>query len=88
MKIIKVLVSTLLSLIIVAVIFVGVLTVFEYKPKDVEELTIDNNQNRLVTLNESIKLMTFNIGYAGLGKDEDFILDGGKSGRPSSKSVV
>ncbi len=88
MKIIKVLVSILLSLIIVAVIFVGVLTVFEYKPKDVEELTIDNNQNRLVALNESIKLMTFNIGYAGLGENEDFILDGGKSGRPSNKSVV
>ena len=32
--------------------------------------------------------MTFNMGYASLGKDEDFVLDGGKSGRPNSKTIV
>jgi endonuclease/exonuclease/phosphatase family metal-dependent hydrolase len=88
MKIIKILGSILLLIIIIAIIFVGVLTAFEYKPNNVEEVIINNNQANLVELNTSIKLMTFNIGYAGLGKDEDFILDGGKSGRPSSKEVV
>jgi endonuclease/exonuclease/phosphatase family metal-dependent hydrolase len=88
MKIIKIIGSLVLTVIIVAVIFVGVLTVFEYKPDDIEELEVNNNQTGLVPLDESIKIMTFNIGYAGLGEDEDFILDGGKSGRPESKDVV
>jgi endonuclease/exonuclease/phosphatase family metal-dependent hydrolase len=32
--------------------------------------------------------MTFNIGYAGLGEDEDFVMDGGQKGRADSLSVV
>ena len=33
-------------------------------------------------------MMTFNIGYAGLGKDEDFVMDGGEKGRADSLEVV
>ncbi|MBN2268654.1 MAG: endonuclease/exonuclease/phosphatase family protein, partial [Acholeplasmataceae bacterium] len=40
------------------------------------------------SLDESIKVMTFNIGYAGLGAAEDFVMDGGTKGRPDSKEVV
>ncbi len=36
----------------------------------------------------SITLTIWNIGYAGLGKDSDFITDGGKSWLPPSKQTV
>lgn len=87
-KLIKVLIITILTIIIVAGVFVGVLTFYEYRPEDIETIEINDNQTEKVTLDQSLKVMTFNIGYAGLGADEDFVMDGGKNGRPSSKSVV
>jgi hypothetical protein len=87
-KLIKILIITLLSIVTIAGIFVGVLTFYEYKPEDIEIIDIVDNQTEQVALNQSLKVMTFNIGYAGLGADEDFVMDGGKNGRPSSKSIV
>lgn len=76
----------------VIVLFFGLLlaflTITEYRPEDIETLSVDNEQDRQVSQGERISLMTFNIGYAGLGRDEDFVLDGGEKGRPDSKEVV
>jgi len=88
MKILKVLSKIILALIIIAAIFVGTLTVFEYKPEDLESVEILNNQNDKINLDQVYQIMTFNIGYAGLGKDEDFVMDGGQKGRADSLSVV
>src|SRR5690554_4028802 len=88
MKIIKILSKIILSLIIIAILFVGILTLFEYRPKDLEEITITNNQTTKVQMDQVYQAMTFNIGYAGLGKDEDFVMDGGKKGRADDLSVV
>ncbi len=88
MKFLNILKRFLIVIILFAVLFVGTLTVFEYRPADVEVLSIDNNQNDLVQLNESLTLMTFNIGYAGLGENEDFVLDGGTNGIPENKDIV
>ncbi|MDO9629492.1 MAG: hypothetical protein Q7I99_06295 [Acholeplasmataceae bacterium] len=88
MKIFRLLIRLFIVLLLFIFIFIGTLTVFEYKPQDVEDLIVQNNQTKLVKLNDSMTFMTFNIGYAGLGKDEDFILDGGKNGIPKSKEVV
>ena len=88
MKIFKVLTKIILALIIIAGLFVGTLTVFEYRPKDLEEVNIANNQQDKINIDEIYQIMTFNIGYAGLGKDEDFVMDGGEKGRADSLSVV
>ncbi len=88
MKFLRVLSFVILSLIIAALLFVGILTLFEYKPKDLEVIPITNNQAVKVNTDEIYQVMTFNIGYAGLGKDEDFVMDGGKKGRADSLTVV
>jgi endonuclease/exonuclease/phosphatase family metal-dependent hydrolase len=88
MRILNILKRFLIVIILFAVIFVGTLTVFEYKPKDVENVIIENNQDVRVKLNESMTFMTFNIGYAGLGENEDFVLDGGTNGIPENKDIV
>jgi len=69
-------------------VFVAVLTVFEHRPEPLEDVEIVNNQTTTISLDESLTLMTFNIGYAGLGKAEDFVMDGGTKGRPDSKEDV
>ncbi|MGZ3215819.1 endonuclease/exonuclease/phosphatase family protein [Paracoccus sp. T5] len=35
-----------------------------------------------------LSVVTFNIGYAGMGRDADFVLDGGKQQRPRDKRLV
>lgn len=87
-KMLKIFTILILSIVIIAGIFVAVLTIYEYRPKKIEDITIHQNQESLIQLDEELTAMTFNIGYAGLGKDEDFVMDGGKKGRPSSRDVV
>lgn len=87
-KLIRVLVKIIMVLIILVVGFLGFLTATEYRPDKIEVLKVKNNQTSLVEKNTNYKVMTFNMGYASLGKDEDFVLDGGKSGRPNSKTIV
>lgn len=88
MKIIKWFLIVLLGIIVLAGLFVGVLTITEYRPEDVESVPIENNQTRTVSLDTEMTILTFNIGYAGLGENEDFVMDGGRKGIPDSKTVV
>lgn len=65
------------------VILFGTLT--DYNPEDIVEINIQN------TIEESapaeITIFDWNIGYAGLGKDEDFFMDGGEKAVPSKEHV-
>lgn len=88
MKALKIAVWVVLAVIASAIIFIGTLTVFEYRPAALEPIEIHNKQEGRVRIGNDYTMMTFNIGYAGLGKDEDFVMDGGKKGRPDSKPVV
>ncbi len=88
MKFLKVLLMGILSLVIILGVLLGILTLKEYKPALVEDLRIENNQNQTVKRLQEMKVMTFNIGYAGLGENEDFVMDGGKQGIPENKEVV
>lgn len=84
----KVVLGVVLALVLFVAIILGFFTIVEYNPKDVEPLTIKNNVETKVELDQDISVLTFNIGYAGLGKNEDFVLDGGTKSRPDSKDVV
>ncbi|GAB1482399.1 endonuclease subunit UvrC [Treponema sp.] len=88
MKALKISLWVLIGVIASAVIFFGTLTIFEYRPRALQAIAVDNNQANLVRIDTVYQVMTFNIGYAGLGKAEDFVMDGGRKGRPDSKSVV
>ena len=37
---------------------------------------------------DTVSILSWNIGYAGLGENEDFFMDGGEKVRPESKAVV
>ena len=75
------------AVIIFAVLFIVFLTIVEYRPKAIEELPFTSSTNMLLR-SKPYSIMSWNIGYAGLGKDEDFFMDGGKKVRPDSKAVV
>jgi endonuclease/exonuclease/phosphatase family metal-dependent hydrolase len=92
-KIIVKLLATLVGLVLVAVlVFLGVATATEYRPRAKEALPITAAASKAtihdIKEGDSLTLVSFNIGYAGLGKDQDFFMDGGKMVRPSSEQIV
>lgn len=71
--------------------FIGLLiwlTVTDYKPAGVVNLEVMNNPGVKVANGQQLSIMTWNIGYCGLGKNEDFFMDGGKKGKPDNIEVV
>lgn len=84
LKIVGVILGVLLF---ITATILGYFTLAEYRPPKIHKETVQVRSG-LKYSNEPLKIMTFNIGYAGLGKDEDFVMDGGKKGRSDSKAVV
>lgn len=77
-------------IVIVISAFLGLvtyLTVSEYKPEPVEAATTATHAEAAsdaINKRDAITLTSWNIGYAGLGKNAEFILDGGSgNGTPS-----
>lgn len=95
-KLINVLLKALLILVIVVVLFAGsfivVLQVNEYNPEDTEILSVENNladqSSNYFSSSGTLRIMTFNTGYASLSETEDFVMDGGKKGRMDSREEV
>ena len=90
-KLFKILGSILLTLVLCFGALVGYLMATEYKPQDVEVLTLQNTikqQSESVQIGKEYTALDWNIGYAGLDKDEDFFMDGGKESRARSKDAV
>lgn len=75
------------AIILLAFLFILFLTLVEYRPKPVEKVPFTSNGKMLI-YDKPVTLLTWNIGYAGLGKDEDFFMDGGHKVRPDSKKAV
>ena len=58
--------------------FLAYMTLTKEQPADVISLKVENNKERVIAHGNEFKVTTFNIGYAGLDKDQDFFMDGGK----------
>ena len=58
------------------------LSVCEFNPADVTDVKVENNSQVgkfSPFLDQELTVISWNIGYAGLGKDADFFMDGGKN---------
>ncbi|XMB72772.1 endonuclease/exonuclease/phosphatase family protein [Mycoplasmatota bacterium WC30] len=91
-KTLKILLILIGLVIILGVGFILTLHIFEYKPADTTNLTITDNPTDLssnyVDVDSTIKVLSFNTGYASLSETEDFVMDGGEKGRMDSKAEV
>ncbi len=65
--------------------FMAYMTLTDYEPAEVEALPTENNSRGTLAINTSFSIVTFNIGYCGLDKEQDFFMDGGIQSRSSSK---
>ncbi|MCR5760690.1 MAG: endonuclease/exonuclease/phosphatase family protein, partial [Sphaerochaetaceae bacterium] len=89
-KFFKILGIIVLAIVALFVIFVAVLSILEYRPKDVESLTVEKTgeSTEKVEKGKEMSLLCWNIGYAGLGKEMDFFMDGGTMSNSGSKDIV
>ena len=65
--------------------FLAYMTLTKEQPANVLDVKVENNKERVLQQGNEFKVTTFNIGYAGLDKDQDFFMDGGKGSGSSSK---
>ena len=72
---------------LIVLLFFLFLTIVEYRPKPVEDVPFTTG-NEMLLKEKPYSIMSWNLGYAGLGKDEDFFMDGGKKVQPDSKKYV
>ena len=91
----KTILRVLLILLLVIVLAVGGLlgwlTATEYKPAAVESLdflSLSAEASPKLPEGAELKLLSWNVGYAGLGKDSDFFMDGGKDARSADEATV
>lgn len=77
---------------VVVLAFVGLvlwLTVREYKPADVKLAEFQKQGDATAPLapGDSLTILSQNTGYAGLGADADFFMDGGKGVAPTEEQT-
>jgi endonuclease/exonuclease/phosphatase family metal-dependent hydrolase len=88
-KIIKIIVG------IVGIALLGVaglllyLRITEYRPEDTETVTIsENGSQKELSAEDEVTILTYNIGYGALSKEEDFFMDGGDTVQVESKEII
>ena len=88
-KILKALLILVLIVIAAAVLLFGWLTVTEYKPAPVEDAEVlRTGDNASLAVGDSVTVLSWNVGYGGLGKDSDFFMDGGKDSKSADRETV
>ena len=75
-----------LGVILLAVIgLVGWLTAREYRPEAVENVPVFEGGSKPISVGDSLTVLSQNTGYAGLGADSDFFMDGGHDVAPTGE---
>lgn len=74
-----------IALFLFAGVFLLYVTVTDYRPRETEPIVMEGNPDRVMKAGDAFTVTTFNIGYGGLDRDQDFFMDGGTGSRSSSK---
>lgn len=84
-KIIKILTVIVLIPVITFGGFLLFMVITDYKPQEMIPVTIQNNKIEFIKRSSEFSIITYNIGYGGLDKYQDFFMDGGTGSRSSSR---
>ena len=87
-KILIVLGALIASVVVLFALLVALLTATEYRPKESETLTVEmkgEGDKKSIAQGDSLSLLTWNIGYGGLGDNADFFMDGGSMVQTADK---
>jgi len=91
-KIARIILTPILVIILGAGGFLGWLTAVEYRPAPVEPAErgapVDSTSLQPVQVDQPLTVLSWNIGYSGLGQYSDFFMDGGKNTRSADEKQV
>ena len=89
-RFLKVLFIIVLVIVAAAAGLIAWLSIAEYRPEAVEELnfTAQDESAPALPQGESLTVLSWNIGYAGLGSNADFFMDGGENVKSSDRVRV
>lgn len=89
-KIIKISFRIIFFIVLVIVLYFGGIiildTVTDYSPKEKEKIESQGNGCLEKSTDSAFTILSWNIGYCGLGKEMDFFYDGGVNVRPSKEN--
>lgn len=85
-KVLKIIGIVLACILGFVLLFAAVIAITEFKPAEREAVEFKTGAKKLDK--SDLTLVSWNIGYAGLDKDADFFMDGGKEVNPESKARV
>ena len=94
MKIVKGILKTLLVIVIILAVIVAAvliwLTAVEYRPEDREVVAVKSLDGEAgqIAPGDSLKIMSWNLGFGALGDNADFFMDGGKMVYPADEDRV
>ena len=78
----------LLVLVLLFGAFLTFLTVAEYRPQPVEPALTGGSASGTLSVGEPLRILTYNTGYASLGRDASFLMDGGQGTGTAEKETV
>lgn len=85
-KIFKIFLRGVLILILAFLGFIAYISIIDYRPDVIEDIEVTGPNNPTYKLSQdTFNLLSWNIGYAGLGAEMDFFYDGGTQVRPTKK---
>ncbi len=87
-RILKILLCVAGVIVLAAAVLIGYLTAAEYYPKENEELALSGEGTMELKEGDSLKVMTWNIGYGSLGETADFFMDGGTHVKTADEAGV
>ena len=88
-RFLKILLLAIPLIVMLVVGALGLLTLAEYQPDEVENVTVTAGARHAeASTGERYKIVTLNTGYGGLGNQEDFFMDGGTRVLPKNKAEV
>ncbi len=71
--------SIILAILLILGGYVAYLSIQFYRIEDNQELVINNNQTTKISLGQSYKIMTYNIGFGAYSQDFSFFMDKGET---------
>ena len=90
-KVFKIVLIVLGAVLLLAAGLILWLSVCEFKPADVTDVKVESNSQVgefSPFLDQELTVISWNIGYAGLGKDSDFFMDGGENVSSADQDTV
>lgn len=85
-KTFRIIFSIVITAILLFVLFVTYITVVDYKPETIEN--ISKSRGNVISVYDTLNVFNWNIGYCGLGDDMSFFYDGGDEVRTSKARTI